>query len=272
MINRSASGVIDLLRGIYAIRKRWEGASDDEVEIWFRGVGSCKYTLIPGAYRKPELDEESMGNEFEQRSPSYFDREPTDEWDWYFLMQHYRLPTRLLDWSESPLVALFFALDSWKQDRATTRARRLPGPCVWMLEPGSLNLISTDNVDNAPIVPPGKFSNHWLLRQCGYGKPVATFEFEGKTYTNALPLAIMPKRREPRILAQQGMFTVHGASRDALESVVASDRRGRIACIRLEKPASPGWRDDLRTLGVFRAALFPEPDSIALDLRDRYEA
>jgi hypothetical protein len=51
------------------------------------------------------------------------------EWDEYFLMQHYGLPTRFLDWSESALVALYFAVG------AEPRRHEPSDAAVWMLDP-----------------------------------------------------------------------------------------------------------------------------------------
>lgn len=54
-----------------------------------------------------------------------------DRASWLTLMQHYGLPTRLLDWSESPLVALYFALSSDEDAKADA--------AVWVLNPMKLN-------------------------------------------------------------------------------------------------------------------------------------
>src|SRR5438045_9526572 len=71
---------------------------------WFRGVGCADYELLPGLYRSNEgkkfgADDE-LRYEFARKAlPMVADRAPRDAWEWYFLMQHSRAPTRSLDWS-----------------------------------------------------------------------------------------------------------------------------------------------------------------------------
>jgi hypothetical protein len=88
--------------------------------VWFRGQRKAGWLLKPGVYRdvlatKSETarlnHERQLTQDFRVQSAALRNGRETDE-ELYFLQQHYRMPTRLLDWTTSPLAALFFAVEN----------------------------------------------------------------------------------------------------------------------------------------------------------------
>lgn len=121
--------VNDLLTASQAILNTFQG------QPWWRGQACENWTLVPKVYRTnygPQY-EPNIAMKFSQRAPTRHSKVPLpgDLARWLFLAQHYGLPTRLLDWTESPLIALYFAV--WEDQYLEQ-----PG-AVWAMNPFKLN-------------------------------------------------------------------------------------------------------------------------------------
>ena len=105
----------------YTAVENWEslhaelGKMSDTAWI-FRGVSSPLHYPIPsigresiyGPYKRAQ--EERLFEEFKHRAIALVRDAGLDDWNWLAYAQHVGVPTRLLDWTTSPLIAAFFAL------------------------------------------------------------------------------------------------------------------------------------------------------------------
>jgi len=83
-----------------------------------RGHAVAEWELVPVIDRVPHGGisrsdhERLMFEEFKRRARAFLDRTPSNDWEFLALARHHGLPTRLLDWTENPLAALFFAVET----------------------------------------------------------------------------------------------------------------------------------------------------------------
>lgn len=138
---RSVSEAIDLLGDARLMRNLQPDASakrgDDFFGLWFRGHERSYYELTPTILRESigrtrrYVDEMSLVRHFKALNPAAAPEQATD-FDWLVTMQHFLAPTRLLDWTENLLVALYFAVRNAELDGREDAA-------LWMLNARRLN-------------------------------------------------------------------------------------------------------------------------------------
>lgn len=230
--------------------------------IWYRGVANGKHGLVPSALRHIEpIDEESMVEDFLVSLPLHSQSQSSDPWALYGLMQHHALPTRLLDWSKSPLAALFFALDFEKEQADSNQS-----PTVWMIDPFQINLlfhkVARVFVPRTGFGPPSesKLVGAYLPQSL---RPTEAF---GRARLPTRPIAIEPTFSNPRLVAQAGCFTVHGSSAKPLQSYRAL--AARFHRVDVAPNCTLRMRVELDQLGFRRELIYPNLDHLAQRIKE----
>ncbi|MBL3611052.1 FRG domain-containing protein [Rhodovulum sulfidophilum] len=239
----SISSIGELIEAIRTEKGREEGT------IWFRGQSDSSWKLLPGLLRqKNRMSETSLLARFKQSAALLALTKPGNSFDWVFLMQHYGMPTRLLDWSENPLVAMYFAVTGGDPDTDAA---------VWMLRPNKLNTNAHISDKDEPDYIPS-FDDEEVQ---GYSTERVRIDKRMQLF----PIATIATRNNARIQAQLGTFTIHHNEPVPIEEVGSGDQ-----CVRLIIPsaAKQKIREELSLLGINQLSLFPEIASISETLKE----
>jgi FRG domain-containing protein len=270
--NPSANSISKFLSIVIELRDKWRKEDETDAklrkekhfepgQLWYRGVSKATYDLKPKIYRKPEFaavrkynraktDEDEVRRGFKSSARQLMTEPhlPDDEKGWYFLMQHYGAPTRLLDWTDGALLALYFSV----------RDLRKPRDCaVWVLDPSWLNTQTLDDEDDTYLsgimLPEWKETDPWF-----------PMPFE-ETLHAKQPLALDPPHVARRVAVQRSHFTVHGTDRNGLDRL-ASRAHSRLIKIVILASGVAEILDDLEIMGVVETTVFPDLEGLCREL------
>lgn len=225
----------------------------DDIAIWYRGHARGGYRLVPALYRDITLEASlKVIGELERSLYLLFRSDGSPQvtrlsgFDLVCLMQHYGVPTRLLDWTQSLATALFFAKGS----------RLEGGAHIWALAASKLNLVSAGT--NQIVVPD---PSEW--RSITEGPDVFI--------PSRSTIAVWPATVTERLRAQQGTFTLHGKYTGALDNEPFGKPRRPLPNTVLRRFDVPYLPHDvdlfLQMMGISGAySLFPDLSALGTDL------
>ena len=227
------------------------GTLDSTTHPWFRGQQMAKWPLVPGLYRGriDPVREREILRDFKLKAVPFLNQHPGNDLEWLFVMQHYGMPTRLLDWTESYLYALYFAVSSYE---------KRSDACVWILDPWSLNKTSL-GIESVPTAEEESLGGYWPTKG-------------GKALEASSAAAIRPTYSTARITAQKGVFTIHGSSTEGLEqqAIHSTKKSEGLFRVLIRGTAKKSMLRELHRSGVTASSVFPDLSGLCTELAFRY--
>jgi hypothetical protein len=242
---------------------------------WYRGCGlSNSHRLVPTLYRHPMttvpaellLLERQMLEWFKRESilhqtiTNFIDPE-APELELLFFMQHYSVPTRLLDWTMNPYIALYFAVTAAEYDESL--GEYVDDAAVWILNPNAWNEQSLAHISWG--------SNGALsienIEKGGYA-PRKDLDPVHVAGMYAFPAAMRGIANSTRMFAQKGVFTIFG--RDTSPMEVSFDNGYRpesLVKLVIEKGHIAPLMDSILSIGYTDSVSYPDLHGLAMEMR-----
>ena len=229
----------------------------------YRGDGDAGWPLLTSLdklggvnppHSKADLEEHILRN-FLRYSRPYLSQTPVNEWEVLVSAQHHGLPTRLLDWTYSPLVAAHFA---------TLNTERRCDRVVWRLD--------WKQVHRKFKLPELALLIQDLEEMLGGNRPFTPWTlFSSRSTVKPFACMLEPPSLNPRIVAQSATFTLCSDKHQSFDGFLEQHGLGS-ALTRFIIPAgeTARFRDQLDLVDVDERRLFPDLDGVAAEMRRYY--
>ena len=208
-------------------------------ESWPLYSALSRYFYNFGVHRDAwEEQEKRILRVFKRKAHVFLEQppEPDDDLQWLALMQHYGAPTRLIDFTWSPYVAAFFALE-----------RTLRDGVVWAMNPAQL--ASSQSPRRTKVDPRirGNFKRYFV-------KGTQRFVWIGE-----------PHRMNRRLIAQSATFVLPGVLDVPVEEILSGypEPENYLAKFVLPNHVREVGMRELYRMNITYATLFPDLDGLA---------
>lgn len=207
---------------------------DDKLTtVLYRGHGAASFKLLPKVGRflptpnstKKTVNEVLMLELFRRQSTDRIEVVPADDWELLAIAQHHGLATRLLDWTRSPLVALYFCVCKEYETRDSS---------------------GCPQCEDAEILA-------WRCPKKDLSKSLP----KSGPLKIKKPIRYIPRIVTPRLRAQSGVFTAH--------PVPTEEFKPPEEIVRIPIPYEPrkALKDSLFRHGIHEGTMFPDLDGLA---------
>src|ERR1700722_19381977 len=278
MSERTDSLITQFLERVSQYQSEWGKGTKYPWKPWFRGEPYCRSAtaLLPKLYRSKKkrkrlrYEEQELRAEFQRHAVALMSglqpKGKLAHWEWYFLMQHHGVPTRLLDWTDASLVGLYFALSSRKAEDDDDSA----DAAVCMLDPYWLNDLSFKEMRLGKGRPVGIAFPDWPEM----AEYLRKDPFDLDRLKPALPLAITPSHLSARIAAQKSQFTIFGHDRGDFLVKQANEKASRIRVIPIagKRKQILQLRAELAGCGISESSVYPDLDGLGREFYMEWKA
>ncbi len=275
-----------------------EYSSKSKYKYWlncYRGLRDSSWQNVAGIFR-PELnalleDEKWAVRKLISVQPHEFASDET-MFDKLVRMQHFGLPTRLLDVSRNALVALYFATDPGpfdsKPSDGMVTAFAIPQELEKYYDSDSVSCIAnlanmtSDEKDKIyrlteSLIEQPEKEQIEKFNESEVVKRLLQFIKAEKSYFQPImkpidlfvPYFVHPKMSNRRILAQSGAFILYGIDPLQSKKIIIPDKIEE-AQFPVPQKAKKPIRNALEILGINESTLYPEIDKAASWIKDRY--
>ncbi|CAI3955972.1 unnamed protein product [Commensalibacter communis] len=250
-----------------------------DAELFFRGHASKSWILEPAIFRSKEdllKNEKNLVSDLITQCPEEF-KDCQYTFEYLVKMQHYGLPTRLLDITSNALVALYFACGSSNKKEDNPRGQIL----IYQIMRNVIKNYSSDTVSVlSNLVYLDEDCN--LYNEDERGRFIYFIKREKGYFIDRINcdadlskvICVRAKLNNPRIIRQSGLFFLFGMGRTKKDPIKISEEDGIKQITTPHLVILPKYKqkiiNELRYLGISEETLMPEIDIVAKSIKNRY--